>query len=177
MQDSESYPDAVTGCVVALERCASLVAAVPVAAYVARPSGQASMGAHVRHTLDHFTCFLRGLPAGVVDYDARAREVHVERDPDAARGVIASTCEGLAGLSEAMLEKALHVRQMAAPHRPQVTVASSVARELLFLSQHTIHHLALMLAVAGALGLELPSEFALAFSTASHQHGPPGAME
>lgn len=177
MQDSETCPDAVTGCIVALDRCATLVATVPAGAYAEQVHGHASIGAHLRHSLDHFACFLRGLPDGVIDYDARAREAHLERDPDVARRVIVATREGLAVLTEAMLGKALLVRQMAAPNRPPVTVASSVARELLFLSQHTIHHLALMLAVAGVLGLDLPADLALAYSTAAHQHAAPGALE
>ncbi|NJL73287.1 MAG: DinB family protein [Candidatus Competibacteraceae bacterium] len=155
MRDSGDFPDAVAGCIVALDRCDSLVSAVPLQAYGERPPGQASIGAHLRHSLDHFAAFLRGLPESVIDYDERARDTRLECDPTVARGVIVATREAVAALNESMLGKTLIVRQIAAPARPPVALHSTVARELVFLSQHTIHHLALMISVACMLGLDL----------------------
>lgn len=70
-----------------------------------RPPGQASIGAHVRHSLNLFACFLRGLPDAVIDYDDRSREARLECDPDVARGVIAASREAITALSESLMGK------------------------------------------------------------------------
>ena len=42
---------------------------------------RASIGAHFRHVLDHYTSFFTGLALGRIDYDARARDAALEADP------------------------------------------------------------------------------------------------
>ncbi len=41
------------------------------------PFHESSIGDHLRHCLEHYTSFLDGLDAGTIDYDARARDVHI----------------------------------------------------------------------------------------------------
>jgi hypothetical protein len=42
-------------------------------------------------------------------------------------------------------------------------------RELVFLSGHAIHHIAIMALSAAAAGVTLPAELAVAFSTEAHR--------
>ncbi|MEO1368547.1 MAG: hypothetical protein AAFX50_15340, partial [Acidobacteriota bacterium] len=42
--------------------------------------GHASVGAHLRHVLDAYRCFLSGLRDARVDYDARQRDPGVEAE-------------------------------------------------------------------------------------------------
>ena len=59
--------------------------------------------------------------------------------------------------------------QSAAPGRPPSSSPSRLERELVFLSGHTIHHIAIMVLAARAAGVEIPSPLAVAFSTEAHR--------
>ena len=69
-----------------LRRTLELVEALSDAQYthVERRLTSASIGAHVRHVLEHYRLFLEGLAEGEVDYDARERDTDVERSAGAA---------------------------------------------------------------------------------------------
>ena len=161
----EIVPDAVAGCLEACRRCELVVAAV----VEQDPKAFPSVGPHLRHCVDHFRLFLDGWRSGSVDYDARPRDARLEQDPEAVRGALANIAESLAGIRNADLFNELTVTQSAASGRPPLASPSRVERELVFLSGHTIHHIAIMLLAAREAGVELPSRFAVAFSTAAHR--------
>ena len=62
----------------------ALIAALPDdEAYVAHPQGltASSLGAHYRHHIEHIQLLLAGTQGdGVIDYDARERDIDVRRD-------------------------------------------------------------------------------------------------
>lgn len=164
--DSTRLAPAVQGCVEACRRCRILVETV------AGQEGTAyqAIGPQLRHCLDHFRCFLRGIDSGLVDYDARERDENLERDPtrflnalDEVVGRVKSVDPGLG--------RTLAMRQEAAPGGNSRTVDTTVERELLFLSSHTIHHLAIMTLLARREGVEVSRDLGMAFSTASHEAG------
>jgi hypothetical protein len=62
----------------------------------------------------------------------------------------------------------LRVRQSAAAGVEPITVDSNLERELLFLSGHTIHHIAIMALLVRGEGVGLPDGVDMAFSTAAH---------
>lgn len=159
---------AAEGCAAALHRCAAIVTGVSTEVY-ARDSGHGTIGAHVRHCLDHFECFWRGLEYGEVDYDARDRDTELERRPALARERIAAAIEWMAELTPDDMGRPLVVRQTGAPGTVGPEASSSVERELLFLSGHTIHHVAIMILIAERLGAPVPRELGVAYSTASHR--------
>jgi uncharacterized damage-inducible protein DinB len=146
----------------------------------------ASIGAHVRHVLDHYRLFLAGLPAGEVDYDARERDTDIERSACAAaaeaRRLIAAfaalatpaaTMNGHSSLNWAATP--LRVRQQGDYEPGRFDGCESHAeRELLFLASHAVHHQALIAMLARAQGLAVSDTFGLAPSTATWQctHGP-----
>jgi len=158
-----------------LEGCRRLHA-VAVGAAASR-SGFAAIGPHLRHCLDHFRCLLDGLGTGRVDYDARARDAELERDPGRFCRALGAIASELDRLDTQTLDRPLVVQQTAAPGRPPAATASSLGRELVFLSSHVIHHLEIMRRILQGFGLELPEPVALAFSTAAHRERlalPPG---
>lgn len=161
----ELVPDVVTGCVEACRRCDAVVEAVVAQDRSAFPS----VGPHLRHCVDHFRLLLDGWRSGRVDYDARPRDLSLERDPQAMREALAAISGSLAGLRSADLPRELTVTQSAAPGRPPVSSASRLERELVFLSGHTIHHIAIMLHAARAAGVDLPAALAVAYSTEAHR--------
>jgi uncharacterized damage-inducible protein DinB len=120
------------------------------------------VGAHVRHVLEHYACFLEGLAAGAVDYDGRERERALERDRELARARIEQVLAALEALEEdpaRPLEVALDAGG------GDLRTTSSVARELQFLASHTVHHLALVAAMLRAAGCEPGADFGVAPST------------
>jgi uncharacterized damage-inducible protein DinB len=132
---------------------------------------KASIGAHVRHNLDHYRLFLAGLPDGLVDYDARDRDTPVESDRRAAAAAARALIEGLAALPREALARPLRIRQQGSYEPGRFDGCESrVDRELLFLQSHAVHHHALMALLARAQGVPIPESFGMAPSTVEWLH-------
>ena len=128
---------------------------------------ESSIGTHMRHNLDHFACFVLGVGSGRIDYDARKRNECLETNP--AEAII---------LMEWLLQslQLLEGRDLG----EQITIcmddggesawsSSSLRRELQFLLSHTIHHYALIVAIATRHGhRQFPENFGIAPSTIHH---------
>jgi len=126
----------------------------------------ASIGAHVRHNLDHYRLFLAGLPSGLVDYDARDRDTPVETDRRVAAAAVRTAIAGLSALPRESLSRAVRIRQQGSYEPGRFDGCESrVDRELLFLQSHAVHHHALIAVLARAQGLAVPESFGMAPST------------
>jgi uncharacterized damage-inducible protein DinB len=150
------------GCLDACHRCETVVRLAQT------PAAVAAIGPHLRHCLDHFLCFFDGIGSGVVDYDARQRDRTLETNPAAALELLESLRLRLAQLEPALMNRTLEMRQTAAPGAPPVSVESNVQRELVFLSGHTVHHLAIMALLLREQGQVVPEGLDVAYSTAAH---------
>lgn len=127
-----------------------------------------AMGGHLRHNTDHYEQFLEGYLSGRVDYDARSRNEGIEKDPERALALLKSLRSALSAIPEMALEAAIEVRMDAGGSA--IWTDSSVRRELQFLISHTIHHYALIVAIAGAHGFtDIPADFGVAPSTLKHR--------
>jgi hypothetical protein len=160
---------AIEGCITALRRCEAVLDALEPGHYSMAPEGHGSVGAQVRHCIDHFSCFLHGVDSGVVDYDARERDVNLETDKALARSAITSIMESVIAMSATPLDTAITVKLIAAADGPPISAASTLERELVFLSSHTIHHVAIMCLVAERVGARVSPEVGLAFSTEAYR--------
>lgn len=170
MASEESVHPAIQGCIHVLERSELLLDRIPAALYTSREGTHDSIGCHLRHGLEHITCFLEGLEAGVVDYDKRRRDAVLETDIDIMREAICKTRSCLLGIDPEVLERRLTVIQIPTPGHSPGEVESSVVRELIFLSSHMIHHLSLMYIHCTNAGVDLPEDFPLAFSTIAYRN-------
>ncbi len=139
--------------------------------------GQASAGAHLRHVLDAYRCFLMGLDSALVDYDARERDRRIETDRDVAAGAIAHLIDRLSGLPEDVLERELKVQVDTAAWEQGKTLwtRSTAARELQFLLSHTVHHYALIALILRGHGYDPGPEFGVAPSTLEYRKTAPAA--
>lgn len=166
---NRSRPDSVEGCLDACRRCEAVVD-LAVAHDGGRP-GHAwrAVAPHLRHCVEHFLLLLAGLAAGVVDYDARARDAALEREPAAMRAALTRIAAELSGLDAGSVARTVLVRQSAASGRPPSASPSCLDRELVFLSGHTIHHIAIMALAAQPAGVTIPPGLAVAFSTEAHR--------
>lgn len=128
-----------------------------------KPSG--SIGAHVRHCLDHVSAFLEGTAGGTLCYDRRRRGTQVEADRGAALAHIDAVTGLLLDLDPRVLDRSLRVAVQLDPAGASCTVWSTAGRELTFVISHTIHHHATMAVLLNETGTELPGRFGLAAST------------
>lgn len=142
------------------------------------PHGQASTGAHMRHVLDCYRCFLRGLEpvqvptaAAPVNYDDRERDPKVETDGAYASNVIRQLIAALERLKPSDLDRSLRVQVDAAAWNQDDAIwsSSSVGRELQFLLSHTVHHYAIMSLILRAEGFDPGAEFGVAPSTLEYR--------
>ena len=133
------------------------------------PQGMAPhrAGGHLRHILEFYESFLDGLASGVVDYDARKRDIPVERSCWAASARIRVTLRRLAAVS---CDAALEVRMEDAPEALRdCLLPSSVVRELQVLSSHTVHHFALLAMALRGHGVAVDPSFGMAPSTLRYE--------
>ena len=142
--------------------------------------GLPATGPHFRHCIDFYECLLYGLENGdLVDYAARSRDHELETDRASAADRLKQLADRLAAIDPGSLGRPLKVRsEQPLPDLPE-WCGSTLHRELQFLVSHTVHHYALIVALLGRLGYELPSEYAdfgIAPSTLDHwnEAGQPG---
>ena len=131
------------------------------------------IGSHLRHCLDHYTNFFAGLPAGRIDYDARARDVRIEQQRTYAQQVLRGLLAQLQVLSAQEGDRAIQVKMDCGDQAdPQSWwTGSTVRRELQFLISHTVHHYALIAMILRLQNLDPGPGFGVAPSTLRYQAG------
>ena len=128
------------------------------------------IGPQFRHCLDFYTCLLRDLDSGRIDYDWRERQDRLETDREVALSEVESIAERLGRIDAERLEASLEVRSDLAPDEDPATAwnRSTLGRELRFLASHTVHHYALIASLLRQRGFEPGEEFGVAPATAAH---------
>ena len=162
---------------VLLQGC-GLLNAVSQEQYVGREVGQntASLGAHYRHVLDHFSCLLEGIESGQINYDERRREAKLENSMEAARAATQDLIARFRGLPLDYLERRCTVAYSVGYGESEAqAIDSNVARELMFCVGHAIHHFAILKLLCAAIPVRLPYEFGVAPSTLKHLEAQAGA--
>jgi hypothetical protein len=141
--------------------------------FATTPKGMAPhrVSGHFRHIVEFYECFLDGLACSHVDYDSRQRDPSIERSRQAAmariRTLIARLETAPALLGDAILF--VRVEDAEALGLRDPFLMSSVARELMTLSSHTIHHFALIAMALRGHGVSVDANFGVAPSTLSYQ--------
>lgn len=124
------------------------------------------IGPQLRHIIEFYECFLIGVREGVIDYDARRRDLALEQCRAAAEHRIRGIASSLTRVRE---DRLLLVRMEDAPSGIEdVLLPSSTSRELQSLMSHTTHHFALIAMMLRARGGEVERDFGVARSTLRH---------
>lgn len=99
-----------------------------------------TLGQHFRHILEFFQCLEIGAYKGIVDYAARERNLLYEEHPN----LTIEAFESFADLmSNVEMNQPLNVRaEFSGGERP--LYQSTIGREILFVYDHAIHHLAII---------------------------------
>jgi hypothetical protein len=121
--------------------------------------GHASVGQHVRHTLEIIQGLFTGLDAGVINYENRKRDLLLEINPQHALHVTK-----IFGQNLALENKDLLVEMV--DEFSEMSIDSNLYRELHFVLEHTIHHMALIKIALRILGKDTTDEnFGMSYST------------
>ena len=121
----------------------------------------ASLGEHVRHSLGFYACLLKAADGQVIDYDARERDPLVETQVSQALACISGIQNRW---QELKVDKPIYLKHAHG-------LESSVSRELLNVSEHAIHHMALISVALIELGLNhmVNDNFGIAPSTLAYR--------
>jgi hypothetical protein len=136
-----------------------------------RPSktlGGSTVGQHIRHTLEFFSCFNEGYECGLINYDRRNRNRQIECDKTTALAVAEKM---MTFAKELRTKKDLRIEIGYDPGTDEcVTVDTNSDRELIYNIEHAVHHMAIM-----KIGLKevapyvkLEDTFGVAASTIRH---------
>jgi uncharacterized damage-inducible protein DinB len=128
------------------------------------PTFTSSLGAQLRHCLDFYQCFLRGVKNGKVDYDLRERDEITEHSRTHALERITATTEWLWKLSLLEEPATLWVKQ----DSPYWST-SSLRRELQFLLSHLVHHQALVAVMLRLQGFVPNEDLGVTATTLAHR--------
>jgi uncharacterized damage-inducible protein DinB len=150
-----------------LDELATVLRRVSSPVYTARsfPGVSGSIGQHVRHVLDHVAGLCAAAPSGLLSYDRRERGTDVEADVSAALRTIMHLQAALGRFDQHDEDAPITLTSALAHGAPPVAAQSTLAREMLFVISHTIHHQALIAVLLAAAGRTVPDGFGLAPST------------
>lgn len=127
------------------------------------------VGPHLRHVLDHYQCFVQGLEAGLIDYDARGRDATLEAHLAQCLQTLSQMISRLQALKTMPLSGQVQIRMTTAADAPPLQSWSSPLRELQFLQSHTVHHFALIREHLQGAGHTPPADFGKAPSTLAYE--------
>lgn len=149
-----------------LGQLADAIAAIDLDDYTARAyQSSGSVGAHVRHCLDHVAALESALVSGELCYDHRQRNTAVEQDPRLGVSRLRRARMRLNGYAADLVERPLTLVAQVSADGTSVRVPTTVGREVAFVISHTIHHSALVAVLLEQAERDVPSRLGLAPTT------------
>ncbi|WP_293747666.1 hypothetical protein [uncultured Paraglaciecola sp.] len=136
---------------------------------VIKPHFASSAGTHMRHILDHYLALKDGLSQGLVNYNKRNRYSSVESCPQTALLQWQKIEKWLTEVSQYDADMPLTVMSETSIDKTQNSqTKSTLARELVFVSSHAIHHFSLLAVINSLLGSKDEVNFGIAPTTATY---------
>jgi hypothetical protein len=103
---------------------------------------RSTIGQHVRHILEFYICLVNSKKPGIINYDLRKRDKRLERSlPHALEGIL-KIISGIDGLDAPGM--ILMQSNFGLGTDSNFSFPSSMARELAYCLEHSIHHQALI---------------------------------
>lgn len=132
-----------------------------------------TLGMHVRHILEFYTCLIKAIDSGVVDYDTRVRDTSLELSTENCIATIADISGFLNSVSKDItMQLKVSYALKADEECETVTINTSLYRELQYNIEHAVHHLAIIKIGMKALedSFELDANFGIAASTVRNKN-------
>ena len=127
-----------------------------------------SIGMHARHVIEFYQCLLVQYDNQAIDYDQRKRDLLLQSQPEYFNSMVQKIIKAIDNLDKGKLNTPLSI---SSDSETGELINSSLARELQYNLEHTIHHSALI--KIGVLSLKpdavLPKTFGVAASTIRYQ--------
>ena len=130
----------------------------------------AAIGAHYRHSLEHFKILFEAVQEPGIDYDRRQRDGGLERERLQALQATRDFRHAARFLATLPAERTIEARTKISYASPASCSASStLGREIMYAVSHAIHHYALIGMICGARKIAMPPHFGVAPSTIAFQ--------
>lgn len=127
--------------------------------------GNASIGGHTRHIIELVQCLHKGYENGLVNYVNRNRDLNLESN----RMMAILELERLES-TDLRPNKTLNLYIETEQNSLETQVTTTYYRELVYNTEHCIHHLALIKVALLEMGLQLVDEsFGMAYSTLKYK--------
>lgn len=121
-----------------------------------------TIGEHIRHILEMYTCLEKAYISGVVEYDKRERDLLLQTRCEVALETIAVLSSRLDKPNKPMKLKFILEGQ-------ELMIPSNFERELLYNLEHSIHHQALIKVGLRQMGAVVNENFGVARSTIAYR--------
>jgi uncharacterized damage-inducible protein DinB len=131
----------------------------------------ATIGQHLRHTLEFFICLEQGYDLGVVNYDNRVHNKAMENDRLISLHTIQQIQEFInANQGDKLLK--LEVGYLPDSDACE-SISTNYQRELVYNIEHAVHHMAIMKIGIREVAdyITLPADFGIAVSTLRYKEG------
>lgn len=127
--------------------------------------GGASIGEHTRHIIELAQCAISGKQSGVVDYINRHRNIQLQQDRNLA---IAQSLQ----IQQTIASPNQNLQLVVIPTAgfESNTIDTTYFRELVYITDHSIHHFALIKVALSIMELDIVDpDFGLAYSTKQYK--------
>ncbi len=123
-----------------------------------------TIGMHVRHIIEFYQCIIKGYLDGEMDYDARVRSKLQESTIDYASLCIDNL---LIDISMIVEDRSIKLNTEQNFNEKKFIIETCISRELSYVIEHTIHHLAIlkMGCMAAFPHIQFDQHFGVAYST------------
>lgn len=133
-------------------------------------AADASIGAHYRHSLEHFKLMFEAVHQPGIDYDSRARDANLENERLLALSLTRDFRHAARFLGPAQLERVIETRcQTSYNDGASSSASSTLGREVMYAVSHAVHHYALIAMICRMHKIPLPKNFGIAPSTLHYQ--------
>lgn len=130
--------------------------------------GNASIGGHTRHIIELLTCLIDGYDTGVIDYINRVRHIYIETDKSFAISELNKVSSYVI-----LADKELKMFMESNEHISFNHITTTYYREIVYHTEHTIHHLALIRVALRTMKLNIVTDnFGMAYSTIKYLCSP-----
>ncbi|MBX7057729.1 MAG: hypothetical protein K1X75_06650 [Leptospirales bacterium] len=137
-------------------------------AWTQLPAFPSTVGAHLRHLLDHIEALLDGLSEGRVQYDRRQRGRPEESQRDAGHERLRRLLVHLDGNASLQNDRDLLIEMYVDPDQAPIWIPSTLLREIAFVHHHGVHHAAMIAVQMRAFGLSPTPELGVAPATLAY---------
>ena len=126
------------------------------------------IGAHARHIIEFYQALVKSITTNDLDglsYDKRERNLEIETSRTAGIDAIAAVINVI---EKPLDNQAMQVTSIINPDLDPVQMPTLLYRELFYVFDHAIHHMALIKMIARASDHALPTNFGVAQSTQAY---------